>query len=269
MYFDSNIKLLRKRRKRTQDEVAEQLRMKRSTLSGYENRVAQPGIDVLLLFSDFYRIAVDTLLKVDLSKLSETQLRQLEHGEDVFLRGGNLRVLAATVNHENEENIELVPVKAQAGYTSGFSDPEYISDLQVFQLPFLSAEKKYRTFQLQGDSMLPIPEKAWVTGEYVLDWKTLKTGEACVVLTVNDGIVFKIIENRMENEGKLILFALNPLYEPYEINVNEIREIWRFVHFISHEIPEPIIPENQLVRTVTNLKQDLDRLKMNMKGEGT
>ena len=48
MYFDSNIKLLRKRRKRTQDEVAVQLKMKRSTLSGYENRVAQPGVEVLV-----------------------------------------------------------------------------------------------------------------------------------------------------------------------------------------------------------------------------
>jgi transcriptional regulator with XRE-family HTH domain len=268
MYFDSNIKLLRRRRNRTQDDVAEQLQMKRSTLSGYENRVAQPGLDVLLLFSEFYHIAVDTLLKVDLSRLSETQLRQLEHGEDVFLQGGNLRVLASTVNHENKENIELVPVKAQAGYTTGFSDPEYIRELQVFQLPFLSEEKKYRTFQLQGDSMLPIPEKAWVTGEYVLDWKTLKTGEACVVLTVNDGIVFKILENRIESDGKFVMYSLNPLYEPYEINVNEIREIWRFVHFISHEIPEPVIPENQLVRTVASLKQDLDRLKMNMAGKG-
>lgn len=267
MYFDSNIKLLRKRRKRTQDEVAVQLKMKRSTLSGYENRVAQPGVEVLLLFADFYQIAVDTLLKVDLSKLSETQLRQLEQGEDVFLRGGNLRVLASTVNSENRENIELVPMKAQAGYTNGFSDPEYISDLQVFQLPFLSEEKKYRTFQLQGDSMLPIPEKAWVTGEYVLDWNTLKTGEACVVLTINDGIVFKIIENRIGDEGKLILYSLNPMYEPYEIAVGEIREIWRFVHFISHEIPEPIIPENQLVRTVATLKQDLDQLKMNIRGK--
>ncbi len=91
--------------------------------------------------------------------------------------------------------------------------------------------------------MLPIPEKAWVTGEYVLDWKNLKTGEACVVLTVNEGIVFKIIENRIEEEGMLTLYSLNPLYEPYEIAVREIREIWRFVHFISHEIPEPVIPE--------------------------
>jgi transcriptional regulator with XRE-family HTH domain len=261
MFFTSNIKFLRKRRQRTQDEVAHAVGMKRSTLSGYENRVAQPALDVLLLFSDYYQIAVDTLLKVDLSKLSETQLRQLEQGEDVFLRGGNLRILASTVNAANEENIELVPVRAQAGYTSGFSDPEYIRELKVFQLPFLSRDKKYRTFQLRGDSMLPIPEHAWVTGEYVLDWRELRTGEACIILTLDDGIVFKIIENRIGEEGKLILYSLNPLYEPYEIITGQIREIWKFVHFISHEIPEPVIPENQLVRTVAGLKQDLDRLK--------
>jgi len=267
MYFDSNIKLLRKRKKRTQDEVAEQLQMKRSTLSGYENRVAQPGVEILLVFSDYYKIALDTLLKVDLSKLSETQLRQLETGEDVFLRGGNIRILASTIDADNQENIELVPVKAQAGYTNGFADPEYINELPVFRLPFLSGDKKYRTFQLQGDSMLPIPEKAWVTGEYVLDWKALKTGEACVVLTLDDGIVFKIIENGIEPDGKLILYSLNPLYEPYEISITDIKEIWKFTHFISHEIPEPVIPENQLVRTVASLKQDMDRMKLNMPAE--
>ena len=110
--------------------------------------------------------------------------------------------------------------------------------------------------------------EAWVTGEFVQDWLTLKTGEACLVLTVNEGIVFKIIENRIEEEGKLVLYSLNPLYEPYKIALVEIREIWRFVHFISHEIPEPILPENQLVRTVASLKQDIDRLKMNVKGQG-
>jgi len=267
IYFDANIKFLRRRANRTQDEVAAALRMKRSTLSGYENRVAQPGMDVLLLFSEYYRMAVDTLLRVDLAGLSETQLRQLEHGEDVFVRGGNLRVLASTVDSENRENIELVPVKAQAGYTSGFSDPEYINELQVFQLPFLSRQKKFRTFQLQGDSMLPIPEKAWVTGEFVQDWNAVKTGEACVVLTLQDGIVFKILENRVGEEGKFMLYSLNPLYEPYEIHVNEIREIWRFIHFISHEIPEPVIPENQLVRTVAGLKQELDRIKLDL-GKG-
>ena len=60
--FASNIKLLRKRRGRTQDETAFILGMKRSTLSGYENEVAQPGIDALLAFSKYFGISVDTML---------------------------------------------------------------------------------------------------------------------------------------------------------------------------------------------------------------
>lgn len=46
MYFTSNIKFLRKRRSRTQDDVASALNLKRSTLSGYENGISQPGIEI-------------------------------------------------------------------------------------------------------------------------------------------------------------------------------------------------------------------------------
>ena len=47
MHFAHNIKLLRKRRNRTQDELAHTLGMKRSTLSGYENEVAEPSMMVV------------------------------------------------------------------------------------------------------------------------------------------------------------------------------------------------------------------------------
>jgi transcriptional regulator with XRE-family HTH domain len=264
MYFHSNIRLLRKRRNKTQDDLAAILNMKRSTLSGYENRVAEPGIEVLLEFSKYFNIAVDTLIKTDLGKLSESQLYQLENGDDVFLRGGNLRILASTVDSSNEENIELVGEKARAGYTNGFADPEYISELPVFRLPFLSANRKYRTFQLNGDSMFPIPDKAFVTGEYVVDWNSIATGEACVVLTLDDGIVFKVVENRIREEGILTLYSLNPLYDPFDVKVTNIKEIWKFVHFISQELPEPVLPENELVRTVAGLKQDMERIKNRM-----
>jgi transcriptional regulator with XRE-family HTH domain len=138
MYFTSNIKLLRKRRKKTQDDLAAAMGMKRSTLSGYENGVAEPGLEILLKFSGYFKMAVDTLLKTDLSTLTEAQLYQLEHGEDVYISGKKLRVLATTVNNDNEENIELVPEKAKAGYVNGFADPQFISELPVFRLPFLS-----------------------------------------------------------------------------------------------------------------------------------
>ena len=264
MNFSSNIKFLRKRRGRTQDEVAHALNMKRSTLSGYENEVAHPNLSVLESFSNYFNISIDTLIKVNLRKLSAFQLSQLEKGYDVYLKGSKLRVLATTVDKENEENIELVSEKAKAGYKSGFADPEFIRELPTFQLPFLSRSKKYRTFQLKGDSMLPIPDKSWVTGEYVQDWNTIETGQAYIVFTLDDGIVFKIVENRIKDEQKLILYSLNPIYEPYEVHVNEIKELWKFINFISSELPDPVLPEDHLLSMVAKLKKDVDRLNIQM-----
>jgi transcriptional regulator with XRE-family HTH domain len=261
MYFASNIKFLRKRRGRTQDEVASALQMKRPTLSGYENGVAQPGIEALVAFSGYFNISLDTMLKVDLTRLSESQLGELERGYDAYIKGSNLRVLATTVSPDNRDNIELVNEKASAGYTTGFADPEFISDLPLFNIPFLSHDRKYRTFQLKGDSMLPIPDKSWVTGEYLQDWHEIKSGKAYIILTSSDGIVFKVVENNIEKSGKLVLYSLNPLYEPYEIYINDVREIWKFVHYISDELPEPVLPEKQLLRTVATMKQDLYQLK--------
>jgi transcriptional regulator with XRE-family HTH domain len=261
MYFTSNIKFLRKRRGRTQDDVAAVLNLKRSTLSGYENGVAQPGIDVLISFSGYFNISIDTLLKIDMTRLSESQLGELERGYDAYVKGSNLRVLTTTVNSENRENIELVAEKAKAGYTTGYADPEYIGELPVFQLPFLSNKRKYRTFQLKGDSMLPIPDGSWVTGEFLQDWMNIITGKAYIVFTLNDGIVFKIIENNIRKDGKLVLYSLNPLYEPYEVHINEVKEIWKFVNYISNELPEPVLPEKQIFQSIAVMKNDLERIK--------
>lgn len=261
MYFTSNIKFLRKRRGRTQDEVAAALNLKRSTLSGYENGVAQPGIEILVSFSGYFSMSVDTLLKVDMTKLSESQLGELERGYDAYIRGSNLRVLVTTVDNENRENIELVAEKAKAGYTTGYADPEYIGELPVFRLPFLSDRRKYRTFQLKGDSMLPIPDGSWVTGEFLQDWNEIKSGNAYIVFTINDGIVFKIIENRLMTDGRLVLYSLNPVYEPYEVSINEVKEIWKFVNYISEELPEPVLPEKQLIRSIASMKDDLEKIK--------
>jgi len=261
MYFTSNIKILRKRKGRTQDEVAYSLNLKRSTLSGYENGVAQPGIEILISFSGYFNISIDTLLKIDMSKLSESQLGELERGYDAYVRGSNLRVLTTTINRDNTENIELVPEKAKAGYTTGYADPEYIGELPVFRLPFLSDKRKYRTFQLKGDSMLPIPDGSWVTGAYLQDWMDIISGNAYIVFTLDDGIVFKVVENNIRTDGKLVLYSLNPMYEPYEVHISEIKEVWKFVNYISSELPDPVIPEKQLIQTVAGMKHDLERLK--------
>jgi hypothetical protein len=61
--------------------------------------------------------------------------------------------------------------------------------------------------------------------------------------------------------GKLVLYSLNPVYEPFEVHVKDIREVWKFVHYISEEIPEPSLTGDQIFKSVANLKKELELLK--------
>lgn len=238
-YLGYNIKFLRNRLKKSQDELATMLDIKRSTLNSYENGVAHtPPLDLLMKMSDYFKFSLDAIVRIDLSKISEFSLREMERGYTKDIEGKNLRVLFTTVDNEERENIEMVPVKSKAGYTAGYRDPEYISSLPTFQLPFLPKDRKYRAFQLDGDSMLPIPDKSYVVGEYVQNLSTLKDGTAYIIVTRDEGVVFKVVYNQVRKRKKLLLRSLNPAYEPYEIDVEQVMEAWKFVNYFSAEIQD-------------------------------
>ncbi len=259
--FGQNIQLLRKRKKISQEDLARELEIKRSSLSGYELGNTEPNFDTLLKISNFFKISTDKLLKLDLKSISDLYLSQLEQGIDIDLTGGKLRVLATTVDNENEENIELVNVKAKAGYTAGYGDPDFIKVLPTFHLPFLDRNRKYRTFQISGDSMPPVSDKSWVTGEYVQNWQTIKDGYPYIVVTETDGVVFKLLYKQFDKNQSLLLCSTNPVYKPYEINVNEVIEVWKFVNYISGEIPEPNLSRDQLNNTMIDMHKEIREIK--------
>jgi len=70
-----------------------------------------------------------------------------------------------------------------------------------------------------------------VTGVFSQDWNTIRDRDACIILTTDEGVVFKVVENRIKSDGKLILHSLNLLYEPYDMPVADIREVWQFGQF--------------------------------------
>lgn len=255
---------MRKRKRLTQSGLGELLGINRSGVNNYENGSAFPPVQVLIALSDLFHISIDTLLRINLSKLRESQLYLIEHGSDVFVKGNELRVLTTTVDSRNRDNIELVSIKAKAGYTTGYFDPEFISGLPVFQLPFLSKEKKYRTFQVSGDSMLPIPDKSWVTGEYVQDMGEIKDDCLYIVLTLNEGIVFKKVKNELKTKGTLQMISTNPEYTPFDLPLSEVREVWKFVHYISTEVPEPAGNE-QVQHQIKAVRAELEQVWKTLK----
>jgi transcriptional regulator with XRE-family HTH domain len=235
VFFSTNLKFLRERKGISQTDLARSLELSRTTLIGYEKSV-QPPFPKLIRIAEYFKISLDALVRYDLAKLSEFQLSEIERGMDVDITGQKLRVLTTTTDKDGNENIEMVATKAQAGYASGYGDPDFVEKLPKFQLPFLSKEKTYRCFQIKGDSMLPIPENAWVTGSFIQDWNSIKNGTPCIVVTKDDGVVFKLVYPSLKEEKYLQLVSSNRIYQPYQISVEEVLEVWQFETWNSFEV---------------------------------
>jgi len=159
MRFHDNLKFLRRKKGFSQQRLADILGIGRPALNSYE-RNTQPNMELLIKMADHFNVSVDALLRYDLSSMGDFQLSQMFKGLDFDITGKKLRMLMLTSDQSGNENIEMVSQKAHAGYTNGFEDPDFISTLPKFYLPFLAQNKSYRCFQLAGDSMLPIEDSS-------------------------------------------------------------------------------------------------------------
>ncbi|HEX3933856.1 MAG TPA: helix-turn-helix domain-containing protein, partial [Puia sp.] len=180
-----NLKYLRKLRGWTQEEFAAKLGIKRSLLGAYEEERAEPRLEVLETISDMFKLTLDELLRKD---LSDTK------GSTYLSKRRAQKLIAAT------NDIQLVPVKAAAGYLAGYADPEFLDELNTFTLPML-APGAYRAFEIVGDSMLPTPSGSVIVGEKVDDLEEIKSNQTYIVVSRNEGIVYKRVmkNNKSKN----------------------------------------------------------------------
>ncbi len=259
-HISKNIKYLRKKHYYTQETFAEAIEIKRSLVGAYEEGRADPRINNLLKICDFFKVSLDTFINKDVSTLSDDDLY-----DDSGTKKEKLKVLSITVDQNDNENIELVPQKASAGYTNGYADPEYIEELPKFKLPMLPGNATYRAFEISGDSMLPLLPGTVVIGEYLEEISRVKNGNTYVLVTAKEGIVYKRVFNYVAEKGKLYLVSDNKSYSAYEVAAEEIMEIWEAKAFISVNFPMPASEEEMSLEKLTNIvaemKHDIVKIK--------
>ena len=261
-FISQNLRFLRQTRSYTQASLANDLDMTRVKYASYESAINKnPPVEDLMRVSTYFKISIDTLVKVNLQKLSKSQFNELLAGNDTFVSGSKLRVLATTVNSDNKDNIEYVPVKAKAGYLNGYQDPEFVTSLPSFHLPVVKNDRKHRLFPVTGDSMLPFPENAFMIGEYVDDWANIKDGEKCLIISLEQGFVLKEVYNSLKKDKTLLLKSTNTLYKPYEMNVENILEIWRFAGYIDLKWPQQAFSIDEVLSEVDLLKSKIVKLQ--------
>src|ERR1700742_2350300 len=100
---NQNLKYLRKLRGWTQEEFATKLKIKRSLLGAYEEERAEPRIEVLEVAGEMFKLTLDELL-----------LKELAETKGNYLARRRAQKMAAGV-----AEIQMVPVKAAAGYLAG------------------------------------------------------------------------------------------------------------------------------------------------------
>ncbi|HEX5551917.1 MAG TPA: LexA family transcriptional regulator [Chitinophagaceae bacterium] len=245
--INKNLKYLRKLRRWTQEEMAAKLGIKRSLLGAYEEERAGPRTEVLKRLSDLFHVSMDELLRTDMSK-----------NEGTYLERRRL------LRNEPRQVIEFVPIRAAAGYMAGYNDMEFMEELNTFTLPMLGSGH-FRAFEINGDSMLPITSGSVIVGHKIEGWDDIKHNQSYVLLTREQGIVFKRILKNNRNKNKLTLQSDNPQFESYHVLLEDVLELWQTDAVISKLDQHQRMNVNHLADMVNNLQEQVTVLKKKIK----
>ncbi len=216
----SNLRYLRKKMDLSQDDLATEFQVARTTMGDYERGKTEPNLEMLVKISKKFDVSIHDMITEDLS------LEKLE-----IAKTDNLRVLAISVDNNDNENIELVNTKAEAGYLDSFNDPEYIKDLPKISFPNIP-QGTFRGFEIHGDSMKPMESGSIVICSYVENLNQIKDDRTYVLITKESGLVYKRLKNKSANK-KLILVSDNEAYLPYEIKYSDVSEVWQYYAHLS------------------------------------
>lgn len=227
------INLLLDEKSLTVYRIATDLNLNKMTLSNYVNdKVVRPNDHIIEALSKFFDVRPEWL-----------KTGKGERGHYKALDVENKVAEAIAVRNYATMNVMTAPVVsayAQAGYLSGFDDPEYIENLP--HIPF-SAEVEHKGeyiwFEVRGDSMNDNTSEAILEKDMLLCrnirkdyWRNklhLHKWKNFVIVHKTDGVLVKQITNHNVETGKITIHSLNDYYEDRELDLRDVAQIFNVV----------------------------------------
>ena len=147
-----------------------------------------------------------------------------------------------TYNKAKQGNVTYIPIEAQAGFLSGYSQVP-VTEFKTYNLPFLEGKNLYM-IDAAGDSMFPVIQHGdKIVIDQIDSWQEVKFG--CIYMIVSkEGRVIKRMYSSPENKKKVILKSDNPVYEPYTLDRQDIISIWLYKDYF---IRSNLLPATSLL----------------------
>ena len=99
--------------------------------------------------------------------------------------------------------------------------------------------------------------------------RSIKNGKTYILVTRTEGIVYKRVFNYITESGKLFLVSDNRQYAPYQIDIEDVMEVWSSKAFISVQFPDAgeknEVSTEQLASIVLDLQKEIVKLKEDQK----
>ncbi len=109
-------------------------------------------------------------------------------------------------------------------------------------------------------TLLLLYRSGYIVGKYIETTEDLKNNKTYIFVTRNEGIVYKRLVKKREKS--IEVSSDNAFYEPYEIPMMDILEIWEFASSISTEEFEPEqFSSSQITTMINDLKIDIKKLE--------
>ena len=115
--------------------------------------------------------------------------------------------------------------------------------------------------------MLPILPGTILIGEYVDNLRDIKSGKTYVLVTRQEGIVYKRVFNYLQDNQKLFLVSDNRQYTPYQVDAEDVVEAWSAKAYISVQFPDAEAKKDVSVEQLAGLMLDMQKEIQQLKSE--
>jgi len=168
------------------------------------------------------------------------------------------------VNPDNEEEILVVPIKAQAGYFRSGKDTDVLREHGTLKLPGFDG-KTYRAFEVDGDSMEPtIGRGDYLLCDFVEHWDLVKPGHVYIIETT-DEFICKRLKGPLPDGKPIEMLSDNTFYEPYIVPYDRVIEIWQVRGQLTRHIPaNSNASHERMYRLMEDMARDSQLLKQTL-----
>ncbi|MEO1010386.1 MAG: LexA family transcriptional regulator [Bacteroidota bacterium] len=223
-YISLNINYLLSKENVGKDAFGKLFGLNRGAIGSYIDGKSRPKIETLQKISEKYNLTLDDLVNGDLSQKAQQPVAPVGEAQPIPVK---------------YKKVPVIPVHAQAGFLSGYGDEAYWGGLPT-EVWEVDQEYKghYVVFEVRGDSMDDNSVEAILDGDRILcreiqrhHWGSkLHINKWNFVIAHREAgiIVKRIVEHNVES-GVLTCHSLNPYYEDFEIDLNDVIALFNVV----------------------------------------